>query len=352
MSASPPACNGLSRRLQGCNSFAPVSPYRRNILVGVIVLGAIIFLGWMVIKFGDRPAKLFAEPAMAVNFIAPRADGVAEGSPVLYQGVNIGRVTGVRRADNGREVAIEAQVEISPPLPANVEGAIVAQSVLGAGAGISLQLVGPEPTGKLAENATLKARYVGLDLLPPEFASLASELRQTSIQFRDSRIIEHLDQQVAKAGQVMDSVRTLLDDQQMRADLKQSLANVRTATETANRIGANLEKVSGEFEKLTADARSTVGQAKVTLTKADEQIADLTGQVGQRLTQIAKLLETFQSVSAKIDAGQGTAGQLVNDTKLYESLVNTSRELNETITDLKRLVEQWEQEGISFKLAK
>ena len=41
---------------------------------------------------------------------------------------------------------------------------------------------------------------------------------------------------------------------------------------------------------------------------------------------------------------------LVNDPKLYQSLVDNSRELNATILDLKRLVEQWEQEGVSFKL--
>jgi phospholipid/cholesterol/gamma-HCH transport system substrate-binding protein len=329
-----------------------VSPYRRNILVGVVVLGALIFLGWMILKFGDQPAKLFAKPTMPIYFTALRADGVAEGSPVLYQGVNVGRITGVKRSENGKDVTIDAQVDVAPPLPSNVEGAIIAQSVLGAGAGISLQLLGPEPMGQLTEKTTLTARYVGLALFPSTFEGLAGELRTTAIQFRESRILDHLDQQVLKAGEVMDSVKSLLDDKEMRADLKTSLANVRTATETANRIGTNLEKFSTELEKLGKEANATVGQARVTLTKADEQVADLTKQVGQRLTQVAKLLETFQSISAKIDKGQGTAGQLVNDQRLYESLVQTSRELNATVKDLKRLVEQWEEEGISFKLSK
>jgi phospholipid/cholesterol/gamma-HCH transport system substrate-binding protein len=329
-----------------------VSPYRRNILVGVVVLGALCFLAWMILKFGDQPAKLFAKPTMPIHFTAKRADGVAEGSPILFQGVNVGRVTAVKRSENGLDVIIDGQVDVAPPLPANVEGAIVAQSLLGAGAGLSLVLTGPEPAGQLAADATLTARYVGLEMLPPEFAALAAELRATTMQFRESRIIEHLDQQVIKAGEVMDSVKSLLDDKEMRADLKESLANTKDVTESAKRISANLEKVSGEFEKLTVEAQSTVGQARVTLTKADEQVADLTKQVGQRLTQVAKLLETFQSISNKIDKGNGTAGQLVNDQRLYESLVQTSRELNATITDLKRLVEQWEQEGVSFDLWK
>ena len=57
-------------------------------------------------------------------------------------------------------------------------------------------------------------------------------------------------------------------------------------------------------------------------------------------------------VLQKINSGKGTAGQLVNDPKLYESLVDSSQELNATIKDLKRLVQQWEQEGISLKMGK
>ena len=50
--------------------------------------------------------------------------------------------------------------------------------------------------------------------------------------------------------------------------------------------------------------------------------------------------------------GPALAGLLINDAKLYESLVATARELNLTITDLKRLVQQWEQEGVYIKLNK
>jgi hypothetical protein len=41
---------------------------------------------------------------------------------------------------------------------------------------------------------------------------------------------------------------------------------------------------------------------------------------------------------------------LLNDPKLYQSLLDSSKELNATISDLRRLVEQWEQEGVSLKV--
>src|SRR5688500_2940848 len=103
-------------------NFPRVSPYRRNILVGVVVLGALMFLGWMIRKFGYQPATLFASPTAPTYSTAVSTDGVAEGSPVLDQGVNFGRITGGKRSENGREITLDAQGDVAPPPPANVAG--------------------------------------------------------------------------------------------------------------------------------------------------------------------------------------------------------------------------------------
>src|SRR5829696_8811914 len=78
-----------------------LSPYRRNILVGVTVIGALVMLGWMILKFGDRPARLFGPDQMLVHFQADRADGLGEGSAVQFKGVDVGRISIVRRTPDG-----------------------------------------------------------------------------------------------------------------------------------------------------------------------------------------------------------------------------------------------------------
>ena len=66
----------------------------------------------------------------------------------------------------------------------------------------------------------------------------------------------------------------------------------------------------------------------------------------------ALVLDQFQTAAAKINQGKGTAGLLINDPKLYESLVDVSKTLNATVADLQRLIQQWEQEGVPLKLGK
>ena len=82
--------------------------------------------------------------------------------------------------------------------------------------------------------------------------------------------------------------------------------------------------------------------------KTSEAMSDVRVAAGK----IGTVLEHIDSVTAKIDEGKGTAGMLVNDPKLYQGLVDTNKELKASITDLQRLIQQWEQEGVTLKLAK
>jgi hypothetical protein len=148
-----------------------MSPYRRNILVGVCVIGALVILGWMILQFGEAPARLFTKPSMVVHFKTDRADGLSEGSVITYRGVNVGHITKVTLTDDKLSVIVDGKVETTPQLPANIEGVIRSQGLIGGGSQMVLvpQRLQP-PQGTLASGATVPARFVGLDVLPPEFA--------------------------------------------------------------------------------------------------------------------------------------------------------------------------------------
>ncbi len=314
-------------------------------MVGLTVLGGLIILGWMSLRFGDAPARLFATPQIPVHFVSDRADGLDEGSNITYRGVRVGMITKVRRAADEQHIIIEAMVDKSPPLPANMQGLIRSVGIVGSGATMNLDLIGKEPQGHLKPDQELPAKFIGLDLLPPEFAELASELKKTSQQLRESNVIDDLDKtvntartQLEKAGKVMDELQGVVGDQKLRDDLRVSMANIRETTENASRLSKQLETV-------VSDAGSTIKSTQ-------GHVDDLAKQMSARLEQVSKVLESFQSISSKIDSGKGTAGLLVNDPKLYAGLVDAVAQLNLTIKDLQRLALQWEQEGVSLKLGK
>src|SRR5438477_5993543 len=215
-------------------SVPAMSAYRKNIMVGISVLVSLIMLGWMILKFGGSAATIFVPPQDPIQIVTDRADGISEGSAVQFRGVNVGRVSKVQRSQDNTQVLIDALVEQNPPLPGKVVASIRAVGLIGSGATIVLTETG-ERNGNLKPHQVIPGKWIGLDVLPPEFAELARDLRQTSQQFRESNLIKHMDDAVLKATQTIDSVQQLVSDEKTRGDLKQASANVRQATETANR---------------------------------------------------------------------------------------------------------------------
>src|SRR5947209_3543530 len=101
-----------------------MSPRQRNVIVGVVVLIGLGIVVWMILLFAGRVTRLFASPGNPITLTAPRADGLSDGSAITYLGVQVGRVTAVRRAEDNKSVVIDGQVNPKPPLPADLQGVI------------------------------------------------------------------------------------------------------------------------------------------------------------------------------------------------------------------------------------
>ena len=348
-----------------------MSHNKRNVLVGFVVLASLGVLAWMILKFANQAATFFLTKGTRINVIAERAEGISEGSAIYYRGVNVGRVLAVSLADD-QKVLIRAIIEPDRPVPANVEGIIRTGNLLSASASIFLEpvdevraQVDPAATAPtrgtvplIQEGAIIKATMPGGNALLPE------EFNQSLREFQERKLIQHVDEavvtireQAIKAGQLMDSIREITGDDQVRGDLKKAINDIAQTTEQATRIANNLEKFSERLNGLSEEAsgtiteiKSAVGDARKTMDTTGQQIDATSRNVNDKIDQIGKLLGQFQSIAAKTQRGEGTAGMLFNDPRLYENMAATAADLQLMVADLRRLVQQWEEEGISFKM--
>jgi ABC-type transporter Mla subunit MlaD len=400
----------------------PMSSYRRNVIVGVVVLGGLIALAWMMLRFAGRAANFFLAGGTPVTVRTDRADGVADGSAVLFKGVNVGRVVKVYRKVDDDYVYIDLLVDADPPLPGDIVADIKANSLLGASASIDLRppsadelrRAGRGPgtaqsqdggraragTGAAGTAATTAARsaspgepsagapgaasprtspttdpmtmpQVGMvavqspppvlragQTIPAQFSGMNfAEVTGLFERVREQQLVEHVNQtveevrrQVQKTGHMLDELNALVSDPQMQADVRKTVANIREATEAARRVSGDLEKFTADLKDISVETRATVTEVRTTVVEGRAHMDDLAERIAARVDQLADVLQQVQSVAAKVNSGEGTAGKLINDPKLYESMVDTAEELNLTIRDLKVLVEQWQEEGVSLRL--
>jgi len=99
-----------------------------------------------------------------------------------------------------------------------------------------------------------------------------------------------------------------------RVQLKQTLANFNAASKTA--------------KALTTDRESELRHALESFERSAVSLERLT-------SRLDSLRATLQSVSGKVDRGDGSLGKLVNDPKLYDEAKATVTELKALIADIK-----------------
>ncbi len=341
-----------------------MSNYRRNVFVGITVLVSLVILGWMIIQFGARIGTLFAGEQMAVTFRTDRADGLNPGSAVRHRGVEVGRVESVSLDAQAEQIVIQAKLDTKQILPANLVGEIRIQSFLGSGAAVELVRDGPKPVGILKPGAEIRLRYVGLGILPAEISELADELKLLAIEVRKSdlvgdfkKTVNNLNQQVTTAGQLIDDLRKVTGDEAVQADLRTTITNLRAASDKATVALESFRQFGDDLKGLSSRAGTTMDKFANTADAATEavrttqdRITKLSTQLDDRIVQLAKALDSVNSITAKIDSGSGTMGQLLNDGRLYTNLLQSTKVLNDTIADVQRVVQQIEQEGIRLKL--
>jgi phospholipid/cholesterol/gamma-HCH transport system substrate-binding protein len=299
-------------------------------------------LGWMILQFGGSLATPFAPSQIHIRLIADNTDGLSEGSAVLYRGVAIGRVDRAYLHDQN-QVYVELSVDQNPPLPGNLKVIVRPNGLIGGGSSVVLSTLGDKPEGELKDKSVLNAEYAPLDLLPPAFGDAATELTATVRQFRESNVISDADTTIKRISALSDTLDKIVGDVGSRGDLKATMENI-------HQISEDVKRFSKRLDALGDTANSTLTQAHATIAKADSAVDSLSHQVGDRLAQMATLFEQLNSIMEKVNKGQGTAGQLVNDPRLYQGLVDTVGQIDAAVQDLKRLVEQWEQEGVGLHL--
>ena len=336
----------------------------RNILVGLTVIAAMAVVVWMILEFGTKSVGLFRPPQELVQIDAPRVDGLSEGSPVTYEGVVVGRITKLARNDDGKGVMIAALLDAKPPIPKNIHADIITTNFIGGGSTMSLELnavngVEEEPQFPAPgePHQLIHAKYQGLKLnfLPAgagdaisQISSAAGAIAEFGKQVREQQLVIHLDEAVrnindkaTQAGKVLDSIQNVIGTAQSQADIHQIIADAHKTFDNLAKASADIPRISQQAQQVLADARGTIHSAQ-------SGIDDLHKHLVETLLNASRVLDNVNEIATKINKGQGTAGMVVNDPKLYQALVDDLRQLNVDELTLARVLQQWEQEGVSL----
>jgi len=301
---------------------------RRSMVVGLFVIVAVIAFFWMIFKFGDLPIFVSEIKSYEVKIQFPSAPGVQKDTPVRFCGYQIGTVTDVKppaimqdlktRKWYYQTMVIASIDNQFRDIPDAVEVKLMTRGL--GSSYIDLRVPPVEaPKGKVLVEGSLLQGSTGV-----------------SSEFFPEETQKKLEELITSIATLVKNTNDVIGDVNNKANLKIVLANLADATREANDAIYQIKEA--------ADA------GKIMLRNADARTAQLTTSLVATSDKLGEVMNNLDSVLAKVNDGQGTAGRLVNDGRLYEQLLEDSKQLDLVLKDIKSLVAESKEKGIPLKL--
>ena len=297
-------------------------------VVGIFVIVAVVAFFWMIFKFGDLPVFVSEIRSYEIKIQFPSAPGVQKDTPVRFCGYQVGTVTDVvppailKDLNTGRWY-YQALVMVSidnkfKNIPESAEAKLMTRGL---------------------GSSYIELRVPPLDINESKYLVKGSVLQGStgvSSEFFPEGTQKKLEEVIAGISAFVKNSNDIVGDANNKANIKIALANLADAAKEANDAIHQIKEA--------ADAGRTM------LQNVDARTAQLTTSLVATSDKLGVAMTSLDSVLVKINEGQGTAGKLVNDGRLYEQLLEDSKQLHLVLQDLKSFVAESKEKGIPLKL--
>lgn len=320
---------------------------RRDVIVGIFVIVGLAALGWMIFKFGDLPTAITRMRSFEVYVQFPTAPGVEKDTPVRFAGYQIGRVTHVMapevRTDlnTGREyhqtLCVLSINNKYVDIPCNVEVKLMTRGL--GSSYLELKVDPAKLPAPLQDPNDPYSCFLRNGMLLQGSTGMTSEFFPEESQKMLSDLITDIRTFVGNANDI-------LGDPNNKKNIKSTMANMTDATANLTVALKEATQTMQDARKTLEDFRTLASTGTETLKSADAKAEKLVAAMLNTSTELGKAISQMRLAMEKVNNGEGTAGRLINDGRLYESLLENTTQLNVLLKDFKELVDKISQKGI------
>lgn len=300
----------------------------KEVKVGVVFVLATAILIWGLMYLKGLELLKTSRTFYAVY---DQVNGLVKANPVSIKGVKVGQVQRVSfDPDDPQKIVVEIYMLGDYPLAKNSVARIYNSSLLGAQ---EIEII-PGDSNKMAVDgdtllSTIEANLgqeVKKQLIPltGKAEKLIGSIDSLAVIFQDvlnqntrknlTASVEHVKEVLANMADITGKVDTLLYSQ--KKNLSHIIANIES-------ISANLKKNNDQVNKILSNFASLSDSLAKT-------------RIPATMNKVNKTVLELDSVLTKINSGQGSLGQLVNNKQLYLELEKASKELNLLLEDIRK----------------
>lgn len=293
--------------------------------IGALTAIAIVLL---VLGFNFLKGKTFFGKSHNLFAKYTNVQGLAASNPVMINGLQVGTVYSITTDKNMKEILVNMNMTKDVNIPVN-SVAIIKPSLLGI---TSVEITLGDSKQYIPKNDTI--------------ATEASSGIFTDVLSKVDPVLYQVTKAVTSIDSIMMSVNHILDPN-AKNNIGATLANLNKTT--ANLIGASaslqillntqtgaLAGTLNNLNSFTSNLDKNSGKINNMVSNLDKTATNLSNlDLQQTLNTLNTTIGDLKSTIGKLNSTSGTAGLLLNDTKLYNNLTATANKLNLLIDDLK-----------------
>ncbi len=294
-----------------------MSPLRRDAMLGLTAIITLVALAAILMLFGE----LSLRKTWQLTVLAPHTAGIGQGSLVSLNGVPVGTVDHIETINDGPwQVRIIAHLHDGVLVSTTVEPLVTAK-LLGGNAGLYLE-TSPGGSGHLPTD--------GSAILEAELISMTQRDLEAAIDERIGPVLTTINSVAGTWTAVGVGLNQWLSDPELKASTKDVL----------HLAVASLDRTVETMERFATLA-----------SNVDQRAGELSAEAMTAARQLTEMLHTSSQLIEDLRSGEGTAGQLVSNPDLYNSLESTAKELDRLSRAMRLLVEQVREEGLGPMLS-
>ena len=283
----------------------------KEVKVGVV---AIVAIGIMVWGFNYlKGTNLFVQ-SKSVYTVYPKVPGLSVSAPIIINGVQSGIVDAIYfHSDKSSNVIVRLNItEDQLKIPKDSRADLISLDFLGTKA-IGLKL--GESSEELKAGDTIQS-YFEKSMLD----DVSEQILPVKQKAED--LIDSLQVSVTKFNLALDNMNTVFDERNKR-NFAASITRLKETIESMNALANNMNNTVNTSVKPTLKVYKNLGDSLAALDMKNT---------------LVKAQKTFEDLSAtldKINKGEGTMGQLINNDSLYNNLEAVSRDMDSLMIDLR-----------------
>lgn len=300
--------------------------FSKEARLGLIVTVGIALLFWGV---NFLKGKDFFSSDKVVYAVYDQVEGLSASNPVTVNGMKVGSVRSLELLkDNSGKILVSMHVTDKVHIPVNSTAQIFSVDILGSkGIRILLSKEGME----LKDGDTLLSGFQ---------KSLSDDLGEQvgPLKTKAESLISSMDS-------VLYIIREVFNDR-TKNNLRKSFESISHSLASIENIAGNIDTaMSGEgrlksifenLESISANLKNSNDKISLMINNFSA-ISDTIAQanISQTLEKTKKTLEQTAGIMEKVNKGEGSLGQLVNNDSLYTNLNSSAKNLNLLLTDLR-----------------